>query len=234
MHLLPLFPYTSDDGFAVSDYRAIDSIHGDWEDVTGLSQDVEVIFDLVINHASASHHHFQEFLKDQSPGNRYFLTAEEGTDVTQVTRPRTSDLLQPYETEAGTRWVWCSFSRDQVDWDFSNPDVLYEFIDIFLMYIERGASWLRLDAIAFLWKRLGTSCVHLPETHGVVKILRVLADELSSDIRLLTETNVPLEENLSYFGDGDEAHIVYNFTWALPWWPREKPSSNCSTGPSLR
>ncbi len=212
VHLLPFFPFTSDDGFAVSDYRSVDPSNGDWADVEALSQEVDLIFDLVINHASSKHHHFQEFLNDQSPGNAYFKTASESTDVSSVTRPRASPLLQRFETDCGDRWVWCTFSRDQVDWDFANPDVLYECIDVFVSYIERGASWMRIDAIAYLWKELGTPCVHLAETHVVVKILRVVAEMLDPEFKILTETNVPLQENLSYFGDGDEAHIVYNFS----------------------
>jgi len=212
VHLLPFFPYTSDDGFAVSDYRAVDPVIGDWSDVMALSEDVDLIFDLVINHASSEHPHFQEFLRDQPPGNAYFMTASDTVDLSMVTRPRASPLLQRFETTGGNRWVWCTFSRDQVDWDFSNPDVLYEFVDVFVTYIERGASWMRIDAIAYLWKRLGTQCVHLPETHSVVKILRVVAEAIHPEFKILTETNVPLEENLSYFGNGDEAHIVYNFS----------------------
>ena len=212
VHLLPFFPYTSDDGFSVVDYRKVDEVNGTWGDIHNLGQDVELIFDLVINHASASHQHFREFLADQTPGNRYFLTAPEDEDVHQVTRPRAAPLLQRYETASGPRWVWCTFSRDQVDWDFSNPDVLYEFVDIFLTYLEHGASWVRLDAIAYLWKEQGTPCVHLPQTHAVVKLLRILGEEITPDCKILTETNVPLPENLSYFGDGDEAHIVYNFS----------------------
>ena len=212
VHVLPFFPYTSDDGFAVSDYLAVDPIHGDWADVTALSNDVELVFDLVINHASSSHPRFQEFLRDEAPGNRYFVTADTDADVAGVTRPRAHPLLQAFETASGTRNVWCTFSRDQVDWDFSNPDVLFEFVDVFLSYVEYGASWMRIDAIAYLWKSLGTSCVHLPQTHAVVKLLRVIAEAVAPDFKLLTETNVPLEENLSYFGDGDEAHIVYNFS----------------------
>jgi len=212
VHLLPFFPFTSDDGFAVSDYRALDPCNGGWSDVKGLSEDVSLVFDLVINHASSAHPYFQQFLSDTAPGNRYFYTADPDQDVTQVTRPRASPLLQAYETSVGTRWVWCTFSRDQVDWDFSNPDVLYEFVDVFLTYVERGASWMRLDAIAYLWKEIGTSCIHRPQTHAIVKLLRVVAQEVGPDIKLLTETNVPLAENLSYLGNGDEAHVVYNFS----------------------
>mgnify|MGYP001212374957 CR=1 FL=1 len=212
VHLLPFFPFTSDDGFAVSDYLTVAEDNGTWADITALSKDVELVFDLVINHASSAHLHFQEFLEDREPGRSYFFTASAEQDVSAVTRPRATPLLQAHETPNGVRHVWSTFSRDQVDWDFSNPDVLYMFLDIFITYIERGASWMRLDAIAYLWKEVGTSCVHLPQTHAVVQLLRAVAESISSDIKILTETNVPLAENLSYFGAGDEAHIVYNFS----------------------
>ena len=212
VHLLPFFPYTSDDGFAVSDYRNLNPSHGSWDDIRALSQDHELMFDLVINHASSQHPFFQDFLADRAPGNRYFKTAEEGQDVSQVTRPRASPLLQTFDTKSGPKQVWCTFSRDQVDWDFANPEVLYEFVDLFVSYVERGATWMRVDAIAFLWKTVGTSCVHLPQTHAVVKLFRAIVERVAPDFKILTETNVPLAENLSYFGDGDEAHIVYNFS----------------------
>ena len=212
VHLLPFFPFTSDDGFAVSDYRHVDPQHGVWADVRALSEDVDLVFDLVINHASSAHRLFQDFLENTSPGNQFFMTADPSVDVSGVTRPRATRLLQEYETQDGPRHVWCTFSRDQVDWDFSNPEVLYEFVDVVVEYIEHGASWLRVDAIAYLWKELGTSCVHLPQTHAIVKVLRLVAEALDPNFKILTETNVPLAENLSYFGDGDEANIVYNFS----------------------
>ena len=212
VHLLPFFPYTSDDGFAVSDYRRVEPCHGDWSDIRALSDDVELIFDLVINHASSEHAYFQEFLADHTPGNQYFISPPGNPDVSAVTRPRASPLLQTFETASGPRNVWCTFSRDQVDWDFSNPDVLYEFVDVVVGYIENGASWMRIDAIAYLWKVIGTNCIHLPQTHAVVKLLRVITEKVAPGFKILTETNVPLAENLSYFGDGDEAHIVYNFS----------------------
>ncbi|MEC7242415.1 MAG: sugar phosphorylase [Myxococcota bacterium] len=212
VHLLPFYPYTSDDGFAVKDYQAVDPAHGEWADIRDLSGEAELMFDFVINHGSSAHPRFLEFLEDRPPGNRYFVTAPEELDVSGVTRPRASPLLQRYETARGDQWVWCTFSRDQVDWDFANPEVLYEFIDLLVNYLERGATWLRIDAVAYLWKQAGTNCVHLPEVHAVVKLIRFVGECVSEDVKILTETNVPLAENLSYFGEGDEAHIVYNFS----------------------
>jgi glycosidase len=108
--------------------------------------------------------------------------------------------------------VWTTFSADQIDLNFSNPDVLFEFLDILLWYVSQGVRIIRLDAIAYLWKRLGTSCINLPETHEVVKVLRDVLQMLAPEVILLTETNLPHEQNISYFGQGDEAHMVYQFS----------------------
>ena len=212
VHILPCYPFTSDDGFAVSDYRTINPELGDWSHIGALRKNFELMFDLAINHSSSAHAYFTQFLKDEAPGNAYFMTAPIETDVSAVTRPRASALLQTFETTNGPKHVWCTFSRDQVDWNFKNPDVLLEFVDIVAMYVTQGATWLRLDAIAYLWKELGTACVHLPQTHAIVKLLRLVSCHLNPQMTILTETNVPNEENLSYFGHGDEAHVVYNFS----------------------
>ena len=166
-------------------------MHGGWSDVKALSQDVELVFDLVINHASSAHPRFLEFLKNVPPGNAYFLTADGDSNVDDVTRPRAHPLLQAYETAAGLRHVWCTFSRDQVDWDFKNPDVFFEFIDVFVSYLENGATWFAsCDRLSM--EKINTNCIHLPETHAAVKVLRWVAEYISSDIKILTETNVPL------------------------------------------
>ncbi|MEZ5723310.1 MAG: alpha-amylase, partial [Paracoccaceae bacterium] len=100
---------------------------------------------------------------------------------------------------------------DQVDLDFSNPEVLLEMLRVIRLHVDMGVRIIRLDAVAFLWKKIGTPSIHLPETHAVVKLLRLLADFSTESVVILTETNVPKAENLSYFGRRDEAHVVYNF-----------------------
>jgi glycosidase len=88
-------------------------------------------------------------------------------------------------------------------------------MDVLLFYVSQGARFIRLDAIAFLWKEIGTTCLHLPQTHRVIQLMRRVLDEVAPGTMLITETNVPHVDNLSYFGDGtNEAHLVYNF--ALP------------------
>jgi sucrose phosphorylase len=193
----------------------VDPALGDWEDVERLSESFRLMFDGVINHMSAQGEWFQKFLKDEQPYSNYFFTVEGDPDLSQVVRPRALPLLTEFETAAGKRKVWTTFSADQVDLNFKNPNVLLEIIDILLMYAQRGAQFIRLDAIAYLWKEIGTTCTHLPQMHAVVQLLRAVFDEAAPHVRLITETNVPHEDNISYFGDGtNEAQLVYNF--ALP------------------
>ncbi len=211
VHLLPFFPFPSDDGFSISDYEKVRPDLGSWADIAALGRTHDLMYDLVLNHCSASHEWFQQFLADQAPGRAYFHSLDPDTDVSLVVRPRTHPLLSPFETAAGKKWVWTTFSADQVDLNFGNPEVLLAFVDLLLLYVERGARVIRLDAIAYLWKTLGTTCIHLPQTHEVVKLMRDVLDEVAPGVILLTETNVPHEENVSYFGEGDEARMVYQF-----------------------
>lgn len=213
VHLLPFYPYSSDDGFSVIDYRAVDEATGDWDDVAALNTDFDLMYDLVLNHCSQHSEWFQKCLAGESPYTDYFITEDPTKpELKQVTRPRSLPLLHDFETNDGTKHFWTTFSRDQVDLNFRSPDVLVEMLDVFLMYVSRGAKIVRLDAIAYLWKELGTTCIHLEETHEVVKLMRDLLDAAAPDVILLTETNVPHKENVSYLGNGDEAHMVYQFS----------------------
>lgn len=215
VHLLPFFPSSSDDGFSVIDYRAVDPAFGSWEDVARLASRYRLMVDVVLNHVSASSAWFQAFLEDDPAYRNFFLALDPTTDLTAVVRPRPSPLLTAFETAAGTRHLWTTFSADQVDLNYGHPDVLLALLDVLLDYVRRGAQVLRLDAVAFLWKQPGTPCIHLPQTHRLVQLIRTVLEAIAPWVRLLTETNVPSAENLSYFGDGhNEAHWVYQF--ALP------------------
>ena len=212
IHVLPFFPYSSDDGFSVIDFRKVNPELGTWKEIKNLTENFDLMTDLVINHASSQSDWFQNFLQQSGKGKDFFITEDPEIDLSEVVRPRSSPLLTPYETKKGTQHVWTTFSADQVDLNFGNPELLIEMIDILLDYISKGARIIRLDAIAFLWKKPGTSCLHLPETHEVVKLLREVAEFVNPAVIILTETNVPNKENLSYFGHGDEAHMVYQFS----------------------
>ena len=211
VHILPFFPFTSDDGFAVTDYRAVNSSLGEWSDISRIASRFHLMSDLVLNHVSSQSHWFNEYRQGNAPYDAFFFEASPDDDLSEVVRPRTTPLLQEVETRDGPRHVWCTFSHDQIDLNFANPDVLLEMLRIIRLHIDNGVRILRLDAVAFLWKVPGTPSIHLPETHAIVQLLRLLADYANETVVLLTETNVPRTENLSYFGNRNEAHAVYNF-----------------------
>jgi len=302
VHILPFFPFTSDDGFAVTDYMAVNPQLGDWPDINRIASDFKLMSDLVLNHVSSQGTWFNAYRQGQPPYDRFFFEADPADDLSMVVRPRTTPLLQkvdtkdgpryvwctfshdqidldfrnpevlleflriirthidngvqiirldavaflwkevgspPYDrfffeadpaddlsmvvrprttpllqkvdTKDGPRYVWCTFSHDQIDLDFRNPEVLLEFLRIIRTHIDNGVQIIRLDAVAFLWKEVGSPSIHLPQTHAIVKLIRLLCDYALEPIILLTETNVPKAENLSYFGKRDEAHVIYNF-----------------------
>jgi len=211
VHILPFFPFTSDDGFAVTDYRAVNPQLGDWSDIRRIAGDFHLMSDLVLNHVSSQGPWFNAYRQGQPPYDRFFFEASPEDDLSAVVRPRTTPLLQEVETSNGLRHVWCTFSHDQIDLDFRNPEVLLEMLRIIRLHVDQGVRILRLDAVAFLWKQAGTSSIHMAQTHAVVQLMRLLADYATETLVLLTETNVPKAENLSYFGNRNEAHAVYNF-----------------------
>ncbi len=216
IHILPFFPFTSDDGFSVADYLAVHPDFGDWQDIRSLSVNFRLMFDAVVNHTSISHPWFQRFLMGDPQYKNFYVIADPNDErLKWVVRPRALPLLTEFQTKEGKIHVWTTFSADQADLNYGNPLVFQKMTEIILEYVQRGAQFIRLDAIAYLWKEIGTTCIHLPQTHAVVQFWRLLIDEVAPYVRIITETNVPHLENLSYFGDGtNEAHLVYNF--ALP------------------
>ncbi len=215
LHLLPFYPYSSDDGFSVIDYVQVNPDLGDWNDIARFRQNFHLMFDGVINHISAQSEWFKAFLRDEAVYRDYFIVVAGDPDLSQVVRPRALPLLTEFTTPSGVKRVWTTFSADQIDLNYANPDVLLDIIDVLLFYVAHGAELIRLDAIAYLWKEIGTACIHLPQTHRVIQLLRAILDEVAPHVLLITETNVPHQDNLSYFGDGhNEAQLVYNF--ALP------------------
>ena len=213
VHLLPFCPYTSDDGFSVVDYLAVDEASGDWVDIGELGRSFDLMFDLVLNHASQKNKWFQEYLSGNPSYANFFIDVDPNLDLSMVVRPRSLPLLTKFATSEGDKHIWTTFSDDQVDLNYANPKVMLQMIQVLVEYARRGARIIRLDAIAFLWKEIGTNCLHLPQTHAAVKLMRRVLDLVVPGTILLTETNVPHEENLSYFGEGtDEAHMVYQFS----------------------
>lgn len=216
VHLLPIYPWTSDDGFGVVDHREVNPDLGTWQDIADLRADHGLALDFVANHLSSSSPWFRGWLAGEPHFDGFFLEPGPEFDVSHVVRPRTTPLLHEYARPDGTvARAWTTFGPDQVDVDPSTPAVLVELTDVLFAYLAHGATTVRLDAIGFLWKQSGTSCIHLPQTHAIIKLWRVLVDALAPGALLLTETNVPHDDNITYFGDGsDEANMVYQF--ALP------------------
>ncbi|MDT0581378.1 sugar phosphorylase [Brumicola blandensis] len=212
VHILPFFPYSSDDGFSVIDYSTVNQSLGDWSDIEKIADKYGLMTDLVINHCSSRSQWFQNFIAKDGIGSDYFFTASPSDDLKAVVRPRTSDLLKEVETASGIEHVWCTFSHDQVDFDFRNPKVLLTFVDIIRLYLDKGTKIFRLDAIAFLWKVAGSPSINLHQTHEVVRLLRTLIEHAEPETVIITETNIPNRENLTYFGNANEAHAIYNFS----------------------
>lgn len=214
VHLLPFFPYSSDDGFSVIDYHRVNAICGEWSDVAELHQHTRLMFDFVCNHMSAHSAWFKHYLANDPGWDNFFISMPPATDLSAVTRPRTSPLLTPFEMADGeTRFIWTTFSADQIDLNFAHPEVLISMVNVLLDYLLKGADYVRLDAVGYMWKTPGTSCIHLKKTHLLVKLFRAIAEVVAPGTVIITETNVPHKDNISYLGNGrDEAQMVYQFS----------------------
>ena len=212
VHFLPFYPSSSDSGFAVKDHYKIDSRIGTWSDISNFAKKNDVMADIVINHSSARGLWFRNFLKDKKPGKNYFLTVNAKFNTSKVVRPRDHELLKKINIFKKTEYLWRTFSPDQLDLNFKNPVVLLRFIKIMINLVNHGVTIFRLDAIAYLWKESGTKCINLKQTHEIIKLFRLICSFLSVKTILVTETNLPEKENLSYFGKKDEANWIYNFS----------------------
>ncbi|EEJ0015204.1 sugar phosphorylase [Listeria innocua] len=213
VHFLPFYPYSSDDGFSVIDYKAVNPELGDWEDIKEMEKSARLMFDFVCNHMSAKSEWFKRYLAGDKEFQNFFVEMDPDTDLSSVTRPRATPVLTPFQFASGKEgYIWTTFSEDQIDLNFASPEVLYKMIDVLLFYLEEGAEYVRLDAVGFMWKVPGTSSIHLDETHEIVKLFRDLVDMAAPGTIIITETNVPHVDNISYFGNGEkEAHMVYQF-----------------------
>ena len=214
VHLLPFYPWSSDDGFSVIDYHEVAPETGSWRDVAELKKSASLMFDFVCNHMSAKSKWFENYI-NQTPGYEdFFISVDPETDLSAVTRPRTLPLLTPFTLHDGSvRHLWTTFSEDQIDLNFASPEVLIAMVDVLLHYLMEGARYIRLDAVGFMWKIPGTNCIHLEQTHRLIQLFRAITDRVAPGTVLITETNVPHKDNISYFGDGEnEAQMVYQFS----------------------
>lgn len=213
IHLLPFYPWSSDDGFSVVDYHQVAPSSGSWQDISQLNKITKLMFDFVCNHISAQSEWFQGYLSGNKKYQDFFISVDPKTDLSAVTRPRALPLLTPFTlAEGAQQYIWTTFSADQIDLNFANPQVLLAMVDVLIHYLQQGADYVRLDAVGYMWKTIGTSCIHLEKTHLLVKLFRALVDEIAPGTVLITETNVPHNDNVAYLGNGhDEAQMVYQF-----------------------
>lgn len=214
VHLLPFYPWSSDDGFSVIDYHSVAPETGSWQDVVELKQSASLMFDFVCNHMSAKSEWFANYLAQKPGFDDFFISVDPETDLSAVTRPRALPLLTPFKLQDGSvRHLWTTFSDDQIDLNFASPQVLIAMVDVLLHYLAEGARYIRLDAVGFMWKIPGTSCIHLEQTHCLIQLFRAITDAVAPGTVIITETNVPHKDNISYFGDGEnEAQMVYQFS----------------------
>ncbi|MFW7211216.1 sugar phosphorylase [Enterobacter sp. BNK-32] len=214
VHLLPFYPWSSDDGFSVIDYHSVAPETGSWQDVAELKQSASLMFDFVCNHMSAKSEWFANYLAQKPGFDDFFISVDPETDLSAVTRPRALPLLTAFKLHDGSvRHLWTTFSDDQIDLNFASPQVLIAMVDVLLHYLAEGARYIRLDAVGFMWKIPGTSCIHLEQTHCLIQLFRAITDAVAPGTVIITETNVPHKDNISYFGDGEnEAQMVYQFS----------------------
>lgn len=239
IHILPFFPFSSDDGFSVMDFKKVNPRLGSWDDIRQIADVFDLMVDLVLNHISAKSDWFQRYLNQEEGFECLAIEVCDDDDMSCVVRPRTTPLLTKFcKADGKDVHVCTTFSADQVDLNFKSLDVLKKMIDVLLFYVQQGARLIRLDAIAYLWKEPGTCCIHLEQTHDMVKLFRAVLDQVAPEVMIITETNVPHAENISYLGNGrDEAQMVYNFTLPpllLYTFLKEDPTVFCQWAETLR
>ncbi|MGD8356862.1 MAG: alpha-amylase family glycosyl hydrolase [Lysobacterales bacterium] len=235
LHVMPILkcpPGASDGGYAVSDFRNVDERVGSLEDVRELARKLRqremlLTLDVVVNHVSDQHEWAELAREGHEKYQDYFYVFQdrEIPDMFEETMPEIFPETSPgnftWDEKMG-KWVMTVFNHYQWDLNYSNPAVFIEMLDILLFWANQGADILRLDAVAFLWKKLGTTCQNEREAHLILQLLKDCCQVTAPGVLFIAEAIVAPVEIIKYFGEdaviAKECEIAYNATFmALLW-----------------
>ncbi|WP_035656816.1 maltose alpha-D-glucosyltransferase, partial [Bradyrhizobium sp. STM 3809] len=218
--LLPFYPSPGrDDGYDIADYGSINPDFGTMKDFKRFIQEAQrrglrVITELVVNHTSDQHHWFKRARRSPPGSSARSWYVWSDTDQkylgTRIIFTDTEKSNWTWDPEAG-QFYWHRFFSHQPDLNFDNPRVVNAIIQVMKRWLDAGVDGFRLDAIPYLCERDGTNNENLPETHAIIKRLRVELDNYAKDKLLLAEANQWPEDVQEYFGQGDECHMAYHF-----------------------
>lgn len=223
LHVLPHFPSPmTDDGYDVSDYRAIRPELGTLSEFSAMVREahargIRIVIDLVLNHTSTEHPWFIEARDSKDNARRdYYLWSETGTEF-PLAQPMVSDHVW-VKNEITNDYYYSTFFDTQADLNWDNPRVFEEIVAIMHFWIDLGVDGFRLDAAPFLVKREGTTCRGIPETHEAIKRLRAAMEQTHPDVIFISEAHQSVADTKKYFGDGDECHMAYHFNLMEQMW----------------
>jgi amylosucrase len=230
LHLMPLFPVPrgdNDGGYAVSDYRAVNPDIGSMEDLARLAkalrgEGISLVLDFVFNHTSDEHLWAQRAKSGDPDFLSYYLTFPDRELPDQFQR-HLRDIFPTIRkgsftwSEEMKRWVWTTFNSYQWDLNYANPEVFRAMAEEMLFLANQGVEVLRLDAVAFIWKRLGTTCENLPEAHTIIRAFNAMARIAAPGLYFKSEAIVAPDEVVKYIHP-DECQLSYNsLLMALLW-----------------
>lgn len=226
LHLMPLLeprPAPNDGGYAVMDYRKVRSDLGTMADLRVLAgalheKGISLTLDLVLNHVAAEHEWAVAARAGDARKREYFVAFDDRTLPDQYERslPEVFPAFAPGNftwNDEMNAWVWTTFNSWQWDLNWANPDVLCEFIDIIGFLANQGVDCVRLDAIAFLWKRMGTSCQNEPEVHAITQAMRAAARIVAPSLIFKAEAIVGPDDVVKYLGTGRHAGKVSDLAY---------------------
>lgn len=235
LHLMPLLKPRSgpnDGGYAVVDYRAVDPSLGTMDDLEALATElrqhgISLCIDLVCNHTAKEHEWALKARAGDVDYQNYYLMYDDRTvpDAFEETLPEVFPEFKPgnftFYADFG-KWVWTTFNEYQWDLNYRNPAVLAEMVDIILFLANKGIEVLRLDAVAFMWKRLGTDSQNQPEAHAILQVFRALSRMAAPGLLLKAEAIVSPDKLVPYLGRGlaanKECELAYHNVFMVLLW----------------